>query len=291
MNQTYKKHINYFVRWLKAEHPDVKSLKHAKRYVNEWLTLRSNQTNAKGEPLSAWTIHTEAAALAKLFGISKDDVDRFKPPVRRRADIKRSRGDVVRDKDFSIKNNDQLIKFCRGTGVRRGILEKLKGQDYWPRARMEAEVEHLEKKKTHTGSLSKEELVRYHCLRDALKTFPEESDFLLHYRDKGGRSRFAPIIGPYKDQILERLRETPSEQKVFYHVNQHADIHAYRGDYSAFLYKKYARDTETLPRKEIYYCQKDEAGRHLDRAAMRLCSKALGHNRLDVISRSYLYDI
>ena len=38
----------------------------------------------------------------------------------------------------------------------------------------------------------------------------------------------------------------------------------------------------------VYTCRKDEAGRKLDKAAMLLCSKALGHNRLSVLADNYL---
>lgn len=289
--ETYKKHIGYFIKWLKEEHPEVRSLRKAKRYVNEWLWLRTETKNANGDYLSAWTIQTEAAALNKLFGIDKADVDRFQPPTRHRADIKRSRGDAARDRDFSLKNNDYLIKFCRATGCRRNIVAKATGDDYWPRIRMETEVQRLIALQSEQGRLSSEDLTMLNILQDALTVFPEETDFLLHRRDKGGRNRFAPIIGSHKEQVIERLRDTPKNQRVFFHVASHADIHGYRADYTATLYKKYARDTDSLKRKEVYYCQKDEAGRKLDRAAMQKCSKALGHNRIDVVSLSYLHGI
>ena len=65
----------------------------------------------------------EAKALGKLYGISPDDENYFNPPKRKREEIKRSRGDRVRDKHFSKTNNDELIKFCRGTGLRRKELQ------------------------------------------------------------------------------------------------------------------------------------------------------------------------
>ena len=33
---------------------------------------------------------------------------------------------------------------------------------------------------------------------------------------------------------------------------------------------------------------KDEAGRKLDKAAMLVCSKALGHNRISVVADNYI---
>ena len=62
--------------------------------VNEWLQARADQG------LSAWTIQLEAKTMGKLYGISPDDENYFKPPKRNREDIKRSRGDRVRDRHF-----------------------------------------------------------------------------------------------------------------------------------------------------------------------------------------------
>jgi len=105
--QTYWKHIKYFLKYIKELHPECTTLKRAKKYVNEWLHTRVDQG------LSAWTIQTEAKALGKLYGIQPDDPDYFQPPKRNRAEIKRSRGDRVRDLHFSKTNNDELIKFCQ----------------------------------------------------------------------------------------------------------------------------------------------------------------------------------
>ena len=37
-----------------------------------------------------------------------------------------------------------------------------------------------------------------------------------------------------------------------------------------------------------YTCRKDEAGKKLDKAAMLVCSKALGHNRISVVADNYI---
>lgn len=105
-----------------------------KKYVNEWLQVRVDQG------LSAWTVQLEAKAMGKLYGISPDDENYFKPPKRNREDIKRSRGDRVRDRHFSKTNNDELIKFCRGTGLRRKELQELRGKDLVSREQIEAEI-------------------------------------------------------------------------------------------------------------------------------------------------------
>lgn len=115
--QSYWKHTKYFLSYIKEKHPECTTLKSAKKYVNEWLQARADQG------LSAWTVQLEAKALGKLYGINPEDENYFNPPKRNREDIKRSRGDRVRDKHFSVTNNDELIKFCKGTGLRRSELE------------------------------------------------------------------------------------------------------------------------------------------------------------------------
>ena len=118
--KSYWKHTKYFIKYIKEKHPECTTLKSAKKYANEWLQARVDQG------LSAWTVQLEAKALGKLYGISPDDENYFNPPKRKREEIKRSRGDRVRDKHFSKTNNDELIKFCRGTGLRRKELQELR---------------------------------------------------------------------------------------------------------------------------------------------------------------------
>ena len=294
--QTYWKHTKYFLKWIQEKYPGCTTLRAAKRHVNEFLRSRVNQVDAKGQHLSAWTIQTEAAALNKLFRIDKADPDRFQPPQRRREDIIRSRVSTVRDKHFSVTNNDELIRFCKGTGCRRNVLERLEGHDLWTRDQMEKEVSSLYRRR----DLSDKEIKHLATLKDALAMFPNEDFFIHHRKDKNGRSRFAPIIGPDKQNIIERMKNTEPGEKVWLHVNSNADIHAYRADYATILYKMQARKIENIPydkyhpgigrriQSDVYICRKDEAGKRLDRAALRICSKALGHNRVSVVANNYL---
>ena len=96
--QTYWKHIKYFIKYIQENRPECTTLKSAKKHVNEWLQVRADQG------LSAWTIQLEAKAMGKLYGIQPDDPAYFKPPKRNLEDIKRSRGDRVRDRHFSKSN-------------------------------------------------------------------------------------------------------------------------------------------------------------------------------------------
>lgn len=288
--QSYWKHTKYFIKYIQAEHPDCTTLKSAKKYVNEWLRVRAEQG------LSAWTVQLEAKALGKLYGISPDDEKYFQPPKRNRADIKRSRGDAVRDRHFSTTNNDELIKFCKGTGLRRGELSELRGGELRTKEQIEQEIKQIEAtpEKNRTG----EETRRLDVLKDT-RLF--DSEYYVFVRNgKGGRERLSPIVGKNAEQIVERIQSTPEGEKVWRHVHKSADIHSYRAQYATDIYRAHARPIEQIPydkvnrgtgkryQSEVYTCRKDEAGKKLDKAAMLVCSKALGHNRICVVADNYI---
>lgn len=288
--KSYWKHTKYFIKYIKENHPECTTLKSARKYVNEWLQARVDQG------LSAWTVQLEAKAMGKLYGISPDDENYFKPPKRNREDIKRSRGDRVRDKHFSKTNNDELIKFCKGTGLRRAELGELRGKDLVTREQIEVEISQLESRPA--AELTPADTKRLEMLQDT-RLF--EGDYFTHVRNgKGGRERMSPIIGPNTEQIVERIKSTPAEEKVWQHIHQSADIHGYRAEYATIIYKAKARAIEEIPydrvnrgtgrkyQSEVYTCRKDEAGRKLDKAAMLVCSKALGHNRIEVVANNYI---
>ena len=75
---------------------------------------------------------------------------------------------------------------------------------------------------------------------------------------------------------------------MFAKVHTHADIHSYRSEYATALYEKYARDINSLDKKELYCCKKDLNGVKYDRQAMKIVSSNLGHNRISVIADHYL---
>ena len=288
--QAYWKHTKYFIKYIREHHPECTTLKKARKYVNEWLKAESDRG------LSAWTIQVKAKAMGKLYGIQPDDENYFKPPKRNREDIKRSRGDRVRDRHFSKTNNDELIKFCRGTGLRRSELEALKGKDLVTRAQIEAEITRLEA--VPGDKLTPQEERRLDVLKDT-RMFPGEY-FTFVRNGKGGRERISPIIGKNVEQIVTRMQDTPAEGKVWQHVHKCADVHAYRAEYATAIYKAHAREIKDIPydqvnrgtgrryQSEVYVCRKDEAGKKLDKAAMLVCSKALGHNRISVVADNYI---
>ena len=290
--KTYWKHTKYFISYIKNAHPECTTLKSAKKYVNEWLRLREEQG------LSAWTVQTEAKALGKLYGITPDDEFYYQPPKRERENIKRSRGEATRDAHFSEANNEELIRFCRGTGLRRSELEHLHGDALFPDWEIVARQETISKIPPELRT--EKEKLELSIIDDALM-FSEE--WFLKVVGKGGRIRLSPIIGKYADKIVERVQETPKDKRVWEYVSSNADIHSYRADYAGAIYKMYARPIEEIPydgenqgtgrryQTDVYTCRGDEAKKKLDKAAMLLCSKALGHNRLSIVADNYLRNL
>ena len=295
--RTYWKHIKYFVAWMNKTHPEITTLKAAKPYVNEWLQSRVDQVDINGRSLSAWTIQTETAALGKLFSIDRDDPNRFVPPPRKRENIKRSRESAVRDKHFSKTNNAALISFCRGTGLRRAGIQSITGKDLVTRAQIDAEIHRITA--IPSAERSSHDVTLLNICMDT-KLFGPSQIYYVHTREKGGRERLAPIVGPDVDEIIQRFRETKPDEKVWGHVNSNADIHSYRADYALRVYRKYARPMDKIPydrinkgsgrqfQGDVYTCRKDEYGKKLDKKAMLICSKALGHNRVEVVASNYL---
>ena len=291
--KTYWEQTQYFIQWVQRNYPQCKTLKKARKYVNPWLQYLVDDGR------SAWSVHTACAALCKLYAIDKNDSKRFRPPPRHRADIKRSRGVAARDRDFSVTNNYEIIEFVRSTGTRRNVLSKIIGSDLWSSSQVFGRIRELNALSERTDAQNRE----LRMLRETMELFPMYSWFLMHRRDKGGRQRLSPICGPGAAAVVARMQATPPNERVWLHVPTGMDVHGYRADYATALYKAHARRIEDIPKdrinkgtgrlysSEVYNCRKDEKGKHLDKRAMLLVSKALGHNRLDVCSNFYLRNL
>ncbi len=301
----YKKHMYHFADWLKASYPDITSLKQGKKHVKEYLQMRSDFIKPNGKPLSRWTIIEERQAINKFYGIRPGAKEFFEADPRRRVDIERSRStDNTNRKHFSEANNRELVEFAKGTGCRRGVLERLEGKDLKTREEIVSKRDRLiEKGRPSLSGLSSDERKQLGVLSEALRTFSDKEYFVLHRNDKGGRTRLAPIIGTHTDEIVARMRNTPAGERVWASVPVHMDVHGYRAEYATILYKEYARPIDQIPRdkvnagtgrkyqSDVYACRGDEKGRKLDKIAMMKVSLALGHSRIEVVSTNYLRNL
>lgn len=241
--RVYLRHGINFAKWCKSVH-QIRDLEDCRPYAAEYIQMLT----AAGRAAS--TLKLIASAIAKVYRCSTKDLN-VKTAPRRRADITRSRGRKASDAHFSEKNNEDMVDFCRGTGLRnRKELQQVKGTQ-------------LE-------------------LRDGLY-------YLIGIKGKGGKVRDVPVLPEYEGTVV-RCCIAAGDGKVWPHVSSHADIHSYRADYATAWYKRLARPVSIPARSELYICRCDRAGVVYDRIAMQQVSRFLGHNRVEVIAGHYLHE-
>ena len=132
--------------------------------------------------------------------------------------------------------------------------------------------------------------LRFEDFRLAAPDGNEGPGLYVHRSTKGGRVRRINFVGS-KDEIAlccDIMSKGNGLTKVWDKVHSGADIHSYRADYATRIYQMYARPIATLNHDEIYYCRGDRKGTWLDKKAMLVASKALGHNRISIIASNYL---
>lgn len=131
-------------------------------------------------------------------------------PVRRRADITRSRGPAAMDKDIALERYTQITTFCRATGVRRRELEALTVGDV---------------QEDDTGGL----VVRVQ-------------------NGKGGKHRTVPVLPMSADALRTLIACRPPAERLFPRVPVRLDVQSYRRLYAQDLYRE--GNTRLLPTAE-----------------------------------------
>lgn len=258
--KNYKRSCYKLADYLYTHNKEVRQLKDLKiKHVNNYLQYLV----VKG--YSAPTINSSKAAIAKLMQISSKEF--LNTPRVQRKDITRSRGMKERDKHISKETENYYAKFTTAIGGRRSEMENLKGTDlvYKPLV----------------VTINNKHVV-------LSKNYPQ-----IHIKNgKGGKERFVPIFGKDKKETIEIVNffKKAGNEKVFGKLPSHYDNHFYRGQYAKRAYKNFARPIRDIKnKKEVYFCRGDKAGEAYDRNAMLISSQFLGHNRVDVIARHYLY--
>lgn len=241
---TYKNQFRYFANWVKEKHPETHSIDEARVLVDEYLKYLMDLER------SAYSISTAKAALVKVF---KTDATQFiATPIRRRADVQRSRFSVERDKHISDELERKLSQFTSATGLRRKEMLQIEAEDLF---------------------------------------FNNGKAYLnVTKGTKNGKPRVAEIHGVSEAETKMIIEFIQSKKgRLFPKLSPHYDNHYYRGIYAKRVYSFYARKEKDIPKKERYVMRKDRAGEVLDKLAMEITSKMLGHNRINVIAQSYLY--
>lgn len=241
---TYKNQFRYFSDWVRETHPNVHSIDEARTLVDKYLQYLIDQNR------SAYSIATAKAALSKVF--QTDATQFIATPIRRRADVQRSRISVERDKHISDKLEQRLSQFTSATGLRRKEMLQIEAEDLF---------------------------------------FNNGRAYLnVTKGTKNGKSRVAEIMGVSEAETKMIVEFIQSKKgRLFPKLSPHYDNHYYRGIYAKRIYSFYARKENDIPKSEKYVMRKDRAGEVLDKLAMKITSKMLGHERINVIAQSYLY--
>lgn len=243
--ETYKRQFRYFADWLAEAHKEAYTIADARHYVDEYLLHLVELER------SAYSITTAKAALAKVF--QTEATQFIDTPPRERANIKRSRGEAVRDSNISNKTESKLALFSSAVGLRRKEMMSIESKDLF---------------------------------------FKNGKAYLnVTKGTKGGKPRIVEICGTSEGEtkmIVEWIQS--KEGRLFPKLNTNYDNHYYRAVYAQRLYDRYKRKEKDIPARERYIMRKERAGEVYDKLAMEIVSRNLGHNRISVIAQSYLYN-
>ncbi len=125
--KTYEDYVNkclQFAEWVKTTY-GARDLKDLAPHMDDYLRYRKTLRKKNGQPLSAWTIKLDRAAIEKLF--EPEHLKTSEPlPPRLRQDIKKNRGEI---EGFNEKKHDTLVRLGKSTGARREEVAKLRYRD------------------------------------------------------------------------------------------------------------------------------------------------------------------
>lgn len=268
--RTYIREATNFCNWCK-EVFGVRTVAACKPYVKRYI---QNVRKKNGERYSASSLATKASAIAKLYGVQK-----VKTPERKLEDITRSRKPREMDKHYRPENHSDLERFCEATGTRRCEVSRIRGTQH--------------------------EIRNHHLYVQ-----------IVDNQGKGGRKREIPVV---KDaRFVLDLMQKAGTGKVFEKIPDACDVHAHRASYAATLYKLVARPLEVCEKDpffdknrsvtreingqkiktrgvlcpdSVYWCRGSRRGIWYDKKALLIVSRALGHNRIDVVACHYLYSL
>lgn len=116
----------------------------------------------------------------------------------------------------------------------------------------------------------------------------EQGQVIVHVTcGKGGKKRDITALNEEPLWIAAKA-VAEGRDTLIGHIPKYAPIHEYRAEFARELYARVARPIENIPKDRQYICRGDRFGAIYDKDAMWVVSKALGHNRLDVVT-SYLF--
>lgn len=242
--ETYCSDISTFSNWA-SKNTNAKAARSARQYVHKYLKELIDRK------LSPYTIKKYAHALARAYDCEVKDFG-VDLPIRKSADIKRSRNEVKSDKRFRKEIYESVREFARGTGARIGGLETLRACDIRPR---------------------------------------DGGGYEVFLDEKGGKKRWARVLPQYEKIVLERFNyaKAQGEKAPLFsekELEHHIDVHACRREYAKMAYAQYLK--EEYETGELYRCRKERYGEVYDKGVLMAVSRDLGHNRCNVVVTHYL---
>lgn len=220
--------------------------------------------HAEGQ--SAWSIATAAAASNKAMGWDLSPAA-LGLPSRRKQDITRSRVPRVHDSRDFTAYADQIM-LAKATGIRRQSMLVIRPVD---------------------------------CVRDRQGTVVG-----VAVSEKGGRHRIAPVLAACREDVTrivdQAIQAHGEDAPIFEHYDVHIDNHHYRAEYAGALLHQL--EAERASGRSLFggaFSLSDYAhlrGKDAKRRAvtqghdtdlLAAVSGALGHARIDVVLKHYLY--
>ena len=256
-----------FADWMQEHHADadVRRISYAYKqgYCEEYVQERIDRG------FSPYTIARDCSALAKICGVTSDDIYADRPSRSIRG-ITRSREYTEAGFKRDIKRYGDVVEFERIIGTRRVELQHVAASDFSFHADGSATC-HLDGKRHET---------------------------------KGGKDRDIYIQPDNVDRLKTIIDATqkPADEPLFPYIPKNIDVHGIRAMYAGDLYNYLRRPYEAIEgkrddvkpyrnRNKIYRTApsvlENKKGGKFDRQALKTVSESLGHNRVQVISDHY----
>lgn len=235
--KNYLRTQNMFVRDVRSIVSGLKTIEAYRPYVEAWIEARIEAG------LAPSTIHTNTAALAKLYTCHMDDFDVARPK-RAMTNFTKNRTETWK-KYYTPEQHPDLEVTCHGAGLRLCELKRVAPQQVKRRA--------------------------------------DNSVYILAVKGKGGKIRDVDVLEECWEMVWGMAQEALANgrEHLLRMPPRCAPTHQHRGWYARELYRRCERPFETLPRKELYHSR--VMGVAYDRAAMQVVSEMLGHCRLSVV--------
>ena len=220
--EIYTRHTEYFGRWLCDNGMKHCSMEEAHSQIQPFI----DSLVSKGQ--SAWTVHTAAASLCKVFG---DRMDSYDLPKRGLASITKSRMDAKHDA-FNARHYGHLMQANEIFGLRKSELRDLRTSSF-----------SFEK---GAGSLGEAGVTLATCDKIVMTT-----------KGKGGRINTRTFAAPQEIAAVQGILHGKQPGERIFDKHQFkadsGDLHQCRAVSFQNLYKQVVSDIENRPGARAEY--------------------------------------